>query len=131
MRIDSALAHDAENDVRLRKLPIWIVLQALTSGVIALDSQAAFSLLLPHPNQPHAMPGCERDIGSAAACQLQFSGSHISVGCGRGERFFTPGPEQINTTVGRLLREINDLVCVPPVHLYRIPDIRSEQCRRE
>lgn len=64
--VHSFLAHDAEDHVWLWVVPVGVVFESLSSGVVALDPEACFAFLLPDADEPEAVSWGERDVCSRA-----------------------------------------------------------------
>jgi hypothetical protein len=72
------------------------------------------------------MPGPERDVGPGAR-EFHFAGTHIRVRSSRGKVLLPPRSEQFDTTIDGFLVEIENLLCVAAIDMYRVADIGSEQ----
>lgn len=125
-----ALSHHAEDYVGFRYRTKRIKFEALPSGVVTLDADAARTFFFPDAYEFEAMARGRSDIEPLASSLVRFARPDIGIRGRRCERRIPQSAEKFHAEIVGWLLQVQDSVLFAAVHEDGIPDARCKECRR-
>ena len=118
---------ETKNHVRLAGGSVRIPFEALAASVVPLDANPADVLCLPHAHDPCAVARRQGHVLFKGVDGL--AGSHVGVGCSDREGFPAQRSQELETHVGRRVRQRAEHVRWRALDVQRVVDARGEHGR--